>query len=307
MIRRTPVFRHKIKAFCLFLVVLLLLPACASRELRGVPTINSSSEVDFSPIYTSSTRSASIKVMTLNIAHARGDGLHQIFQKSHETKQHLDKIGELIKEQRPDIVALQEADGPSFWSGNFNHVKHLARSGSFAQYVRGDHVRGMKLSYGTALLSNIPLWNPLSVTFDPSLSLTPKGFLVSTFRWTGTQIIEVDVVSVHLDMLSKSGRRKQADELIRTLRERNRPMIIMGDFNSDWKKQDSALQLITKELGLKVFRPDSQGMETFPLFKKRLDWIIISPLFKFLTYEILSDVVSDHFGISAVLEIAYEQ
>ncbi len=38
-------------------------------------------------------------------------------------------------------------------------------------------------------------------------------------------------------------------------------------------------------------------MDTFPLWKMRLDWILISPQLAFVSYEVLPDTLSDHRGV----------
>ena len=42
-------------------------------------------------------------------------------------EKHLVGIAAVLKRERPDIVGLQEVDGHSCLSGNFDHVERLAR------------------------------------------------------------------------------------------------------------------------------------------------------------------------------------
>ena len=88
--------------------------------------------------------------MTLNMAHARNDGFHQILQNADTARDNLDTIRSLINTQKPDIVALQEVDRPSFWSGSIDHVDYITRDTSFTHYTNGEHARSFNLSYGTA-------------------------------------------------------------------------------------------------------------------------------------------------------------
>ena len=126
-----------------------------------------------------------------------------------------------------------------------------------------------------------------------------KGFVVSTIDWPGTPDVKVDIVSVHLDFSSESTRRQQARELIAVMRGRGRPMIVMGDLNTDWHHEDSTVRLIADELDLIAHSPDVQGLETFPLSGKRLDWILLSGGLEFNSYRVVSDVLSDHRGVIA--------
>lgn len=160
----------------------------------------------------------------------------------------------------------------------------------------------MGLSYGTALIANLDLRDPKSVTFDPTLSPFAKGFLAATIGWPGQPNIEIDIVSVHLDFTSELVRRKQAMELIETLRGRKYPIIIMGDFNAEWQK-NSSVKFISQELLLTAYHPEVSGFETFPTFGERLDRILVSPEISFRSHQIVQDTVSDHRGVIAELEL----
>lgn len=273
----------------------LLMTGCAAIHRDATPPVQSH-------LSTSSVADAvnesSLRIMTVNIAHGRGESFHQLLQRTKTTLTNLDSIAALLRCSGADIVALQEADGPSFWSGNFNHVDYLADNGAFSQSVQGMHVNGLGLSYGTALMANLALRDPKAITFDPSLSPVPKGFTVSTFSWPGSPGTDVDIVSVHLDFASKSIRRQQADELIEAVRRRGRPVIIMGDFNTGWE-ENSTVQHISRALSLTAYSPEEAGLETFPTFGERLDWILVSPGLSFRSYHVLPDPVSDHRSVIA--------
>ena len=283
------------------LASLLGLQGCAIADRHTLPEVHSF-EV---PAATSSGINAgshsTLRVLTLNVAHGRGEAFHQLLQKSAETVQNLNEISAMLKREKADVVALQEADGPSYWSGNFHHVDYLARQAVFSNAVSGMHVDGLGLAYGTALLSKRELRHAEAVTFNPDLATTPKGFVVSTIDWPGQQSVQVDVVSLHLDFSSENIRRQQALELTEFMRDRNRPMIVMGDFNADWGGKDEAVQLIATGLSLNAYDPAGKGQITFPNHNRRLDWILISGDLEFREYQVIADAVSDHRGVLAEL------
>lgn len=273
----------------------LLVSGCATVHRDATPPVQSYQATDSQA---SDTAGSSLRIMTVNIAHGRGESFHQLLQDTDTTVANLDSIATLLRCSGVDIVALQEADGPSFWSGNFNHVDYLANNGAFSQSVQGMHVDGLGLAYGTALMANLALNNPKAITFDPSLSPVPKGFVVSTVNWPGNADIDVDIVSVHLDFASAAIRRQQAAELIETLRRRGHPVIIMGDFNDGWE-ENSTVRHISEALALTAWSPEETGLETFPAFSKRLDWILVSPELSFRSYNVLPDPISDHRSVLA--------
>ena len=244
-----------------------------------------------------------IKLLTLNVAHGRKDGIHQLFQKRSAIECHLDDIARVLRRERPEVVALQEADGPSLWSGRFNHVEYLAKQARYANSVRGEHVRALKLSYGTALLSSLPLREPLAVTFAPSPPTFSKGFVAGSFDLPETVGPPLRVVSVHLDFLRESVRHRQVEDLIQHLSSQQQRLVILGDFNCDWGEQNSPLRRLAEELDLTAFEPEAINLATFPKSGKRLDWILISRDLEFASYHVLPETLSDHRAVVAEIRI----
>jgi endonuclease/exonuclease/phosphatase family metal-dependent hydrolase len=242
---------------------------------------------------------APVTVMTLNLAHGRKDGFSQMLQSGQKIQRHLEEVAAVLRRESPAVVALQEADGPSFWSGDFDHVARLAERAAFGYSVRGSHVDGGGLSYGTALLSRFSPDAPVSVTFPPSPPTFPKGFLVSQVTFPGGW--KADVVSVHLDFARASVRAEQVAEMIRTLSRRPSPRIVLGDFNSEWDDDESAVRALAEALNLKAWRENATDLDTFPFSGKRLDWILISPELEFRDYRVVPDVLSDHLGVVAAI------
>lgn len=246
--------------------------------------------------------SGEIIVMTLNLAHGRKDGRSQILQKKDSIKTNLEYAAEVINKHNADVVSLQEADAPSVWSGSFNHVEFLTKIAGYPYYIQGEHVKGMKLAYGTAIISKLFLDEPISVTFNIAAPLFTKGFVASTIKM-GESGESVEVVSLHLDFARKSVRTKQAHRLIDTFKKRDNPLIIMGDFNSNMKSNKSVVKLIMKELELKAFRPDDNSIFTFPFTKKRIDWILVSKRFDYIEHKVIPEIVSDHYSIISKIRL----
>jgi endonuclease/exonuclease/phosphatase family metal-dependent hydrolase len=255
------------------------------------------------------TKRPKLKVLTLNIAHGRGVSIQpfkQVMQKKKTIEKNLGEIAAVIRRENADIVALQEADGPSIWSGNFNHVEKLAELAGYGHHFRGEHMKATKrLSYGTALLSHIPLASPESYRFERSVPTPRKGFVVATVTVWAFGNREVDVVSVHLDFLRKGARNKQIKLLSEKLRGRKRPLIIMGDMNCEMAEKEDSLNMLCSELNLHAWEPSSKSIPTFSSKKpkKRLDWILISEELEFISCRTIPDKVSDHLGVIAEIAL----
>ena len=215
----------------------------------------------------------------------------------------LDRIARVLVREAPQVVALQEADGAAVWSGNFNHVDYLAKHGGFGHRFRGEHVKGLRLSYGTALLSKRPLGECASITFAPSPPTLSKGFVTSSLAWPGKPHTRVTVASVHLDFARASVRREQVQRLVAELKDIKGPLVVMGDFNCQWQGKESSLRTLAGDLDLQAHQPDADDMATFPESGERLDWILISRELNFVSHRRLDDKLSDHLGVVAELRL----
>jgi endonuclease/exonuclease/phosphatase family metal-dependent hydrolase len=139
---------------------------------------------------------------------------------------------------------------------------------------------------------------------------TTKGFTVAALDWNPgnnlPQPLRVKFVSVHLDFSRRSVRRSQIDEMTRVLSALERPMVLMGDFNTDWQTEDSSLKYLAENLELSVFEPHADGLSTYGDKGARLDWILVSDELEFERYAVYPDVVSDHYAVAAELVLKHQ-
>lgn len=243
-----------------------------------------------------------MRLMTLNLAHGRNLSLHQSFVRRRSLGANLANIAAALRREEPDVVALQEADGPSAWSGNVDHVDQVRDLAGFEHSFRGEHgsirLGRFRASYGTALLAREPLRQTESFSFDQSWR-DDKGFVRAVVDAPGFP--DLEVVSVHLDFLRPKIRRKQAERLIAELGARRGPRVLMGDFNCGWSgSARCVLSTIASGLDLTAWRPDER-LPSFPSFRPttRIDWILASPGIRFRSYTTSTARVSDHLGVVA--------
>jgi endonuclease/exonuclease/phosphatase family metal-dependent hydrolase len=291
--------------FFAFTLVLTLLTGCSTFSTPR-PTddrttelaIHYDSTADTSAIGQANDRS-SIKVVSLNMAHGRGDSFTQFFVSELEIRENLADIVEFLKREDADIVTLQEADAPSQWSGNFNHVEFLAREAGYDWYTQANHVSNWFGTYGTAVMSRFPIVGGYGIDFKPTPPTTRKGFTLAEIEWraeddSGQKTI-IDVVSVHLDFSRHSKRIEQVEDMKEVLGKRTNPTIVTGDFNSEWVEGEQVLQALAARRGLKTHRPEAHKLFTY--LDDRFDWILISEEFEFCNYHAATDILSDHLAV----------
>ena len=252
----------------------------------------------------SETDAPYLRIATHNLAHGRRLAAYQTFVSREQFGSNLRLAGDVLAREAADVVALQEADGPSVWSGHFDHVESLAEYADYPHRFRGTHARvgqPMPMDYGTAIVARVALSDSKSVSFGDNWR-DSKGFVVSTVDVPGLGR-PVDVVSVHLDFMRTGVRKRQVETLISELQNRGRPLILVGDLNCDsdsapWKRLVSALNLHSADEAL--LEPTYPTTEP----KTRIDWVLVSDELEIRSQRVLADPISDHRGIVADIGLA---
>jgi endonuclease/exonuclease/phosphatase family metal-dependent hydrolase len=252
-----------------------------------------------------------MRVMTLNIAHGRGNSLSQLLLSEREIRHNLDQIASLLKDQAPDVVALQEADGPCAWSGSFDHVAYLAEQSGLTHHWRGEHGsyswRTFHLTYGTALLSQKALDHRHSQHFGLSWR-DSKGYVSAQFQNYGQNANEAEAitfVSLHLDFLRHMNRKDQLSMIEQAFAGMAKgPVVVMGDFNCSWQSNHGLLKNFCRANGLHAYQPRA-SLPTFPSRapRRRLDWILCSESIHFKSHSVINIPISDHCAVIADLEL----
>jgi endonuclease/exonuclease/phosphatase family metal-dependent hydrolase len=234
-----------------------------------------------------------LRVASLNIAHGRGSSLNQMLIGQSRIENNLDSAAFLMTETGAHVIALQELDVDSRWSGGFDHAERLLRTSHHECVALGMHAKTWLYQFGTALLSGMELTQARIKSFEPTPPTTTKGLVAATLQWReGAGTRSVRLASVHLDFSRKSVRGQQLADIIESINESPVPIILMGDFNEQWHSQDSVVRRLVEEAGMIAYEPESDELATYK--DKRLDWILLSSELEFVSYRVLDDEISDH-------------
>jgi endonuclease/exonuclease/phosphatase family metal-dependent hydrolase len=242
-----------------------------------------------------------MRVLTLNLAHGRGTAFHQAFTGRQRILQNLDAVAELICSTDSDVVALQELDAPSSWSGGFDHLDYLAKKTGYAHTFHGIHadVQRPRLAYGTGVLSRFPIRAGRSWKFAKN-ALDTKGYVITHIE---SPLMSLDLVSVHLDFKRDSERRAQLDDITQHLLERDLAadhLVVAGDFNCTVNGRGNVLSDFARRHALHA--PD-ESHDTFPSRKPRraLDHVLVSSGLEVRRRMAVPVLVSDHLPVMAEL------
>lgn len=245
-----------------------------------------------------------LRVLTLNLGHGRGSSAQAVGLPKETIEKHLSAVANLLTSEQPDVVALQEADKPSVFSGDFDHVEFLKREAKYEHSHHGLHfdqgVGPLRAQTGTALLSHRELHATHSHRFHANDFVNAKGFAAAEIDFADRRLL---LVNVHLHSGDPAMRRKQVDEITKFARGKGLPVIVVGDLNSQWKAAEDGVRRLTEALQLHTFDGPSEILATFPATgpQRRLDWILVSHELEFVSYRTLPHVVSDHLAVVAEL------
>ena len=247
---------------------------------------------------------AQLRLLTFNIAHARGAmPVHQGLRSAAKLRANLRKIAALITRLDADIVALQEIDQDSRWSGSFDHLAFLREHTGLAHGVHGVHNRRTgryHLNYGNAFLSRWPVHHADTVGFGRG-TVGEKGFL---FAEIDSPAGRLPLVNLHLHHRSRPQRLRQIAHLMRYLDEQHAhrsahwhlPPLVCGDFNNASHKPDATATLLgyferTNHYTLlpKVGRTFPSAWPAFAL-----DYVFLPGQCREPTAEIVRCYLSDH-------------
>ena len=193
-----------------------------------------------------------------------------------------------------DVVAIQEADGGSFRSGQVNQVEYLAKLAHFPHwYQQLNRNLGPLAQHSNGALSRIC---PTVITHHKLPGLLPgRGAIHLVF---GEDESALHVVIIHL-ALGKNTQNRQLNYVCELLTDAKN-VILMGDLNASAERlfQSSPLQ------NMKLQRISTE-LATFPSWKPKrgLDHIFVSKSVKIKQLAVLDVSVSDHLPIAMEIEL----
>ena len=233
-----------------------------------------------------------IRVMTYNI-HV-GVGL--------DKKLDLPRIANVIKQQRADLVGLQEVDRGVERTGRIDEIAELAKL-TRMDYAFAFNLKYQGGQYGVAILSRYPITATDHRLYKNTREAERRGFIRAEVNVGGRV---VNFTTTHLDYQYEDGRVFEAEQLLVALKDVKGPLILVGDFND--VPAGGAYKLMSEQFddAWAANRAGDQGF-SYPADKpaKRIDYILFRRDDHIRTKKawIVSTLASDHVPVVADLEI----
>ncbi len=168
---------------------------------------------------------ADITVLSYNIHHANPPSKPNVID--------MDAIANVIRQQQPDVVALQEVDVYTSRSGTTLHqADELAKlTGMTAYFGKAINYGGGE--YGVAILSRFPMEEMKNTPLptDDATNGEHRTLALATLMLPGNK--KIVFASTHLDAQSNdTNRQLQIKKILEVLKQETLPVIIAGDFNA---------------------------------------------------------------------------
>jgi len=246
-------------------------------------------------VFPSASRTAfrrpTIRVMTYNI-HV-GVGM--------DKQLNLQRIADVINEQHPDLVGLQEVDRGVKRTNGIDEIAELARltrmQFSFAHNL--DYQGG---EYGVAILSRFPILNTDHRMYQNKREAERRGMLRIEIKPASDV---VSFVTTHLDYQYEDGRVFEATQLLDFLKATPGKMVLVGDFNVE--PVGESYQLIAKNFSDAWLKQNAKDAGfSYPADKpvKRIDYVLFrSGGVRVKKIWTVNTPASDHIPVVADLEI----
>lgn len=225
-----------------------------------------------------------IRMISYNIHHGEGrDGIIDI-----------KRIAEVIAQEDPDLVALQEVDKNCARSGKRDLAAELGKLLGM-QHIFGKAMDFQGGEYGLAILSKLPV-------IETNIHQLPKGDeprrALEVKVKLGNYPKLVSYISIHNSWTNEDIRIKQIKKLLRLLGKPEHPTILAGDFNA--KRGDDSLQLL-KHAGWKILNSQIDKISDARASDPQIDFFVISNFSyqSVKSYVIDETLASDHRPIFA--------
>ena len=252
-----------------------------------------------------------IKLGTYNVCHCAD--FNEPLQEDGRTFVSTERTAKLIKSLELDVFGLNEVfeQGPGE-----QYSKQTEKIASTIGYEYYAFSVGCKMEWsdsvdviGNAIVSKYPI---KSVETTPVLAPNENERVPEQNLWYENRVIVKTVVSIkNIDIvfiathfgLNKSERLRMVDSLIDIINTESRPIILMGDFNTSPDNEELApllkkLNNVAETVGKKYEKTFESSNPSVTL-----DYIFVTKNFKVVDFQVVNKILSDHFPITAVLEI----
>ncbi len=223
-----------------------------------------------------------LRLTNYNIRHGRG--MDQVVD--------LERIARVLRDTRPDLIALQEVDVGTQRTGGVDQAARLAEL-TDQQSLFGEAIAFQGGEYGNAVLSRFPIVEGENLPLPGSPGQEARAAVFATVRVPGWDE-PLAFASFHLDHRSRADRLAQIQALIDYVRDLGHPAILAGDLNAE---PDSEEYQLATSFFTDLVPDNREGTFSSTDPRRRIDYFLFHPGadFECVDYQVIpEEVASDH-------------
>jgi endonuclease/exonuclease/phosphatase family metal-dependent hydrolase len=261
--------------------------ACSNKPIQGTRSGDRNT----------SDAASGLRVLSYNIHHANPPSRPGIID--------LEAIAKVIRDNSPDLVALQEVDVNTIRSGKTsNQAADLAKLSGLPYYFFAKAIDYEGGEYGVAILSKFPITDMKNTQLPTAPETKGERRTLASTVVTLPHGDRIVFACTHLDaQRSDTNRLLQINKITEILQDEKLPVVIAGDFNAQ-----PSTRIINR---LDQFFKRSCTVDcahTIPVLnpKSTIDYVAFAPTDKITVTEhkvIDEKYASDHLPVSAILKI----
>lgn len=232
-----------------------------------------------------------LRVLTYNVHHCNPPGTDKI---------DVDLIAKVIREQTPDLAAIQEVDVYTNRSGKINQARLLSEKTGMKYFYFGKAIDYNEGEYGVMILSRFPLTDTITYPLPSAAPDKDEARVLATATVTLPGNKTIRFASNHLEAYNAESRRRQATEINRIAANTPIPFIIAGDMNATEKSD--VIQILDKEFVLTCQNCENTFVEAGET--GAIDYIMYrpGPAFHLKSHQVIQNhTASDHMPVLSVL------
>ena len=218
---------------------------------------------------------------------------------------HLERTANVIKEWKPDLVAVQEVDKNTQRTNRTDQAKLLAEMLGM-HHVFGKAIDYQGGEYGLAVLSRFPILEHQMVLLPPEIQQEQRGVQIVRIAIPDSQDPDakgkvIRFANTHLSHSSQEERTAQFAKIDEILSEGNEPVILAGDFNAR-PANELVVQLLKNWRDTADLEADKSVAPNRP--ERRIDYIFLRAKDSFKVQEsrtINDTITSDHMPILSII------
>ncbi|MFC1723674.1 endonuclease/exonuclease/phosphatase family protein [Nanoarchaeota archaeon] len=234
-----------------------------------------------------------VRVASYNIANARGNTIdfwHTPTEK--EVKENLEQIVDFARREDIDVLCMNEVDFNSQRTHNLDQARYIADRLCYNHVIEEAIFSAppyMKL--GNAVVSRYPLKLNGHYQFGRNFSQRLRHMFKSFVDFDVLLPDRLNFILTHYDAESETVRREETKQILKHIKKKKQPFVLLGDFNAGPGKK-SFDRLIRSG----YVRNPYTGILTYPADRPResIDHILVSPQLNIRNYHSVHLEPSDH-------------